>query len=115
MTRTRDWRPGDWLVKDDESGFTLYASETVRRWDGLIVRKDQNEPPHPQWFIRAKDDPRPVSPVRTRELAGRICSTVSEYIPGTTTKRPKGAAAHLHIADQGIGSMEIGCSFMVYP
>lgn len=111
----RSYRPGEWLVVDDESGHVVHSSDVVKRWDGIYVRKDQNEPPHPQWFVRAKDDPRPVPFVRPDEPSGRLCRSISEYIPGTTSKRPKGAAGHLYIADQGIGSMEIGCSFMVYP
>lgn len=109
----KGWRPGDWLVVDDESGLTIYASESVRRWDGLVVRKDQNEFPHPQWFIRSKNDPRPVPFVRPDRPAERICRTIPAFYPGTTVRRPKGAASHLKVADGGVGTMELGCSFVV--
>lgn len=109
----RDWRPGDWLVVDDESGHTIYASDSVKRWDGLIVRKDQNEYPHPQWFIRPRNDPKPVPFVRRDRDAAPICTSIGVFYPGTFTRRPKGAASHLKVGDSGIGSMEIGCSFVV--
>lgn len=110
---SRGWRPHDWLVIDDESGLTIRASESVRRWDGLIVRKDQDERPHPQWFIRSRNDPKPAPFVRNQPPAARICKTIPVFYPGTTTRRPKGAASHLKVADGGVGTMEIGCSFVV--
>lgn len=106
------WRSGDWLVVDDESGFVCYASETIRRWDGLIVRADQNEPPHPQWFIRAKGDPYPVPFVRSDFPQEHVCTTIGPFFDGTTVRRPVGVASHLYVADT-IGTMEIGCSFTV--
>jgi hypothetical protein len=109
----RDWRSRDWLVVDDESGHTIYASESVKRWDGLIVRKDQNEYPHPQWFVRSRNDPRPVPFVRRDPDQQPVCTSIGVFIPGTGVRRPRGAASHLKVGDDGIGSMQIGCSFVV--
>ena len=107
------WRSGEWLVVDDESGHVIHSSDAVRRWDGVIVRRDQDEPPHPQWFVRAKADPYPVPFVRPDVPTGHVCQTISPFFPGTTTRRPVGAASHLSVAER-IGDMEIGCSFTVF-
>ena len=36
---SRTYRPGDHLVVDDRTGFTVYASDTRKEWNGAIVRK----------------------------------------------------------------------------
>lgn len=44
-------RPGDWKVVCDFSGFTCWASETVKTWQGYRVRHDlvgQEAQRHPQ-------------------------------------------------------------------
>jgi hypothetical protein len=54
------YRPGDNYVICQISGFKVRASETRRRWDGLIVAKRFWEPRHPQDFVRGRfDDQRP--------------------------------------------------------
>ena len=105
---------GKWLVVDDESGFIEYSDKVVKRWDGVIVRKDQDEPIHPQYFIKAKGDPYPVPYVRPDSDSGLTCSTIGPFYPNTTTRRLVGAASHLKVADK-IGDMEIECSFTVFP
>jgi len=52
----------------DRSGFVYPANEIVRQWDGLLVHKDEEEPRHPQEFVRGVVDdyavrnPRPRAP-----------------------------------------------------
>lgn len=64
----RGYRSGDFKRVCDVCGFDHYASDTLHRWDGLIVCRADWEPRHPQDFVRGtKDrirvpDPRPVPP-----------------------------------------------------
>jgi hypothetical protein len=51
-----NYRHGDFYRICDRSGFKVHASETRREWNGLIVRKQDWEPRHPQDFVRAKPD-----------------------------------------------------------
>ena len=60
-TERNRWKRGRWLVVDDESGEVLYSDQVVRRWDGMYVRKDQDEPIDPQWFITSENDPAPLT------------------------------------------------------
>lgn len=59
------YRPGDFWRVCDACGFYYRASETRKRWDGLIVCDFDYEERHPQDFVRGvKDrqnvpDPRP--------------------------------------------------------
>lgn len=82
----RKHRPNDYLVIDDQSGFTVWASDTVKEWTGLRVRKQSHDPRHPQEQVRAiaekqtVPDPRPpgidrhVGPLRTRTTAAASAS-----------------------------------------
>lgn len=55
-----DYRAGDWYVICQLSGFKVRASETRRRWDGLIVHKRFWEPRHPQENVRGVVDKQTV-------------------------------------------------------
>ena len=62
--------PGDFWRICDSCGFKKRASETRKRWDGLIVCADDWEPRHPQDFVKGKADwqnvPNPrLEPVNT--------------------------------------------------
>jgi hypothetical protein len=78
-------RQGDFLRVCERSGFTVWASDTVRQWDGLIVRKDLAEERHPQDFLRARrdnmrvPDPRPEpTPVFVGPLYTEIVAPVAQ-------------------------------------
>lgn len=62
----RKYRPGDHLVQCDRTGFTVYASETVKEWNGLRVRKESAEPRHPQDFVKGVRDDQTVHDPRPR-------------------------------------------------
>lgn len=47
---------GDFLRVCDRSGFTVWASDTIKEWNGLIVYKKFHEPRQPQDFVRSKRD-----------------------------------------------------------
>ena len=67
------YHPGDFYRICDVCGFKKRASETSKRWDGLMVCREDWEPRHPQDNVRAKHDrmivpqPRPEPPDRFLE------------------------------------------------
>ena len=67
MARSK-YIPGDFWRIDDRSGFKVRSSDTAQEWTGLIVRKKDWEPRHPQDFVRGRPDhqnvpkPRPEPP-----------------------------------------------------
>jgi hypothetical protein len=52
MSRKWQWKAGDWVVICDVCAKQIYASESRKRWDGLIVCPDDYEFRHPQDLIR---------------------------------------------------------------
>ena len=65
--RTRlsnQYKPGDHLVTCDRCGFTIYASEAKKEWNGLIVCPADYDPRHPQDHVRAKADKQSVTDPR---------------------------------------------------
>jgi hypothetical protein len=48
--------PGNFWRCCDVCGFNYRASETTKRWDGLIVCREDYEPRHPQDFVRGRKD-----------------------------------------------------------
>ncbi len=56
MSRGWDWRSGDWWILCDSCQKKIKASESRKRWDGLIVCADDWEYRHPQDFIKAQKD-----------------------------------------------------------
>lgn len=111
----RNFRVGDHLVVDDESGFVHYASEMKECWDGTIRRADQYETRHPQEFVRAKGDPYPVSPIRpegTFVITDEDAALPLE-VGNTSVDTKVGAATHIyrHVVNDrivlGIGDMVI--------
>lgn len=112
MKRNR-WRKGVHLVVDDESGRTYYSDKVRECWDGSVRHYSQYESRHPQEFVRAKDDPRPVHPIRAQEYeeVGEITSPI--LIGNTQLFTPVGPATHLFrdvlagIPLPGIGEMII--------
>ena len=107
------WRKGRWLVVDDISGRVLYSDQVARQWDGLIVAKKHLEQPDPQWSISAKADPAPLPFVRPDIPVPQACSTIAPYDDAGNLRRP--FPGYNQFVGTGVGTMEIGCSFMVYP
>lgn len=116
--RRRGWKRGDWLIRDEESGFTEYASKLSRDYYGVLTRNGDR--PHPQSFVIAKKDPYPVPytnpPVRVYNVSAYVQGT---YVGVTDILAPVGAATHLYNPaalpgyNPGIGEMEIGTTFIV--
>lgn len=135
MYERNRYRKGRWLVVDDESGEVLYSDQVVRRWDGLYVKKSQDEPIDPQWFITAQNDPKPLPFVRPDGLSPLACRTRPPYqidgiwalgvgslvieqtfqvYPAVRTPARRFPGYNLYVGSS-VSSMEIGCSFIVFP
>lgn len=56
MSRGWYWKSGDWNLICDVCAKKIKASESKKRWDGLIVCKADFETRHPMDFIRARVD-----------------------------------------------------------
>lgn len=105
------YRKGDWKVIDQESGLECYASEVVRDWRGLLVRKRWADTQHPQDFIKPKPDKVYADFVSKENPPDCVPLNPSPYVGATTTPREPAPADS--ILKDGIGSMTIGCDFYV--
>lgn len=109
MGRRNSWKLGDWLVIDEESGMTRYASEVVKDGYGKIVTKRYADARHPQEFVRAPTGEKGVpfsggSP--NRDFS--ICYATT--IGSTSAAVPSGPASHIY---DSIPNLVIGCNFIV--
>lgn len=68
MPIRRRFKLGDHLVVCDRTGFTRYASEMRREWDGLLVWKRVLFSRHPQDLIRGLPDDARVENARPRGI-----------------------------------------------
>jgi len=107
------WKKKDWLIIDQESGFTRYASEVTEDWKGLYVTKRYADSEQPQDFIRSLDDPKPIPFASLPNTDFDLCNGLPYFIGNTTIPNPQYGPAY-HLYAPGIGEMEIGCSFFVY-
>ena len=60
------FKPGDWNVYCQRTGFKVKASSTKKEWNNLIVRRESWEPRHPQDCLRSKQDQPAVRDARPR-------------------------------------------------
>ena len=101
-----DWRLGDHLIVDDESGLVHYASDTVKLWDGSIRHKDSFETRQPQEFVRAPKESPPPKDIRPETTTSAAAENQPLYI-GNTTILFSTASPASHIFRRGIGWMVI--------
>lgn len=59
------YKPGCWNVICDTCGFEFKSDEMKRRWDGLMVCKDDYELDHPQKYLRVRETGQAVPWVRS--------------------------------------------------
>lgn len=79
MTDVKEgYRAGDHWRICDECGWKVRASETRKRWDGLIVCLPDFEMRHPQDFVRGRAD-------RQRVASPRPDPTPAYISPGDVT------------------------------
>ena len=102
-------KPGDYLMVDDLSGTTHYASEMVRNWDGAWVHHSHYETRNPQEFVRSRKEGQPTV------IRADVVSTAVSYgaFIGTTTIQVPQNNAAAHIYFLGIGDMAVGTTFVV--
>lgn len=77
----RKVKAGDHLVVDDRTGFTVWASRTVREaLTGYRVERGRNDPRHPQEFLRTKADKQAVAnprPPGTANYSGPLITATT--------------------------------------
>lgn len=120
MRKRRGWKRGEWLVRDEESGFIEYGSNVTRDYYGVLTRKDQADSKHPQLFVRAQSDPYIQYPQANPSYTYDVSAyNVSAFVYGTNIPTPVGPATHLFEAvavmagDPAIPDMSIGTDFTV--
>ena len=105
MTIRNGWRIGDHLVVDDLSGFVEWASDCVKRYDGILMLRRGNQDEvarHPQEFVKARRDPKALRDIRPEPLVDAPINTIVGLIyavNGNLVTRPNGAATHLFSTD----------------
>ena len=94
------WKKGDNWAVCDVCGREFLASTLMKRWDGLVVCKDDWEPRHPQEFVRAvKDDSRAKGYIRVEPA--------DIFVTGICTTRSSRAGCA--VAGCAIAGMDIPC------
>jgi len=76
-TRNPGFKSGDNWISCDVCGMDIYASDSKKRWDGLIVCPEDWEMRHPQDFVRARKDKISASVVRSEPEDKEISITYS--------------------------------------
>ena len=111
----RPWKSGKWLVQDEESGKICYSDEITRDYLGRLVRKQYADSEHPQDFVVGLNDPKPLPFTNPFPVAGEVCNQFDSIYIGNTSVTAQRDGPADHLFDKGIGEMEIGCSFIIYP
>ena len=109
--RRNNWKLGDHLMVDEESGRTHYASEMVRQWDGQWRHNTNVDPRHPQDFVRALNDPQALKDVVPLGPQPDTFVSLLLTVGNTNVTAPYGPASHLF--DLAIPDMAVGYSFVV--
>ena len=112
FNRRNRWELGRWLIIDEESGVTRYNDEVRPDKDGRYVTKRYSDDEHPQDFIRPAKDPEAIPYGNPSNTVFEVCNTEQLFIGNSGVRRPKSPFSHIYRPD-GIGEMEIGCSFVV--
>jgi len=66
MSKTWDYKSGDWWAICDVCSRKVKASKIKHRWDGLLVCPEDFEHRHPQDFIKVRQDKITVPFLRPR-------------------------------------------------
>lgn len=111
MRRRNRHRLGDYLMTDDYTGNTIYASEAKRDHWGNYGKKVLER--NPQEDVRSLGDPHPVPVVRKQDIPTETCGTLKLFIGQTNIRTPITSPGAVN-AVKSLGEMEIGCTFIVY-
>ena len=111
---------GEWLVRDDESGFVYPSGEMTTRWDGAVVHYANNEERNPQEFVNAYNDPVVVSPIRPRQDTDPYISQFSVSLDADGSARAYYDVApryrhYVPVSGSDLKGMQIGRSLVVMP
>ena len=87
-TANPDFKSGDNWIECDVCGMDIYASDSKKRWDGLIVCPDDWEMRHPQDFVRARKDKIAADITRSAKDGIDVSPTLSGQ--GADTTIPEG-------------------------
>lgn len=98
-------RIGDYLMRDDESGFVEYRSSMLKIWNGTWRHKNMFETRQPQEFVQARSDPRAMRHIRPEFITDVPVNSVSGFVGETDVPTPTSPAGHLF--KPGIGKMVI--------
>jgi len=100
----RKVRPGDHLVVDDRTGFTVWASKTIREaLTGYRVERGRDDPRHPQEFLRTKADKQAVAnprPPGTANYAGALITATTAAASAGAQDIVVETAARFLVADR---------------
>ena len=115
MRRSRS-RPGDHLMIDDRTGFTIWASDAQKEWTGVLVHRRVWEARHSQDFVRGVrddmrvNDPRPDRSIENSNFVGPLITEIAEDVPGNDNEfapmGPLGAFALGQTDDAGTNEIE---------
>lgn len=93
------FKPGDFARICDITGFKVKASQTRKRWDKMIVRKESWEPRHPQDLLRSRPDRQQVPDPRSESTDVFIAEPDERFT--TTADRRVDSAGDTRIATTG--------------
>ena len=94
---------GDFWRICDACGFQKRASETFKRWDGLMVCAEDWEPRHPQDFVRGRTDRQTVPNPRPEPLAtyvGPLSTTIATAASAGATTITVASTARFFTTDR---------------
>lgn len=115
MARRRG-RPGAYLMTDDYSGVTCYASELHQDWWGNYTKQPLKR--NLQEIAVGLNDPVPVTVFRGPQYeVTNICDFehIPIFIGRTNIRTPNTSPATQALGlDPGIGDAVIGCTFVVH-
>lgn len=116
MTQRGTWRQGDHLVTDDVTGFTIFASESQKQWDGAIVDKRNFETRHPQDLIRARRERPGVPNARPKPpeiFVGPLTTMVTAATAAGATNLPVESTSGMQQGDIIMVMLDSGDTFRV--
>lgn len=91
----KSFKPGDYLVIDQESGLTEYASDCGYDWNGVLKRKDQFDGEHPIYRFRNYDREKYPSMINPDITVTAYSNIKPSFIGNTSVSAPPGPADHL--------------------
>jgi hypothetical protein len=116
MTIRGTWRQGDHLVTDDVTGFTIYASEAQKQWDGAMVHKSVFETRHPQDLIRARREKPGVPNARPPPpdtFIGPLTTTITAAAAAGATSVSVESTVRMEVGDAITISLDTNDTFRV--